>query len=63
MKEELRWEKTYRLQQEHNKLLSQIRNELARIANYMANAAPEEDDYIVEEKEDESLKEENDDSI
>ena len=58
MKEELRWEKTYRLQQEHNKLLSQIRDELCRIANYMANAAPEEDDYILEEKE-----EANDDSI
>lgn len=58
MKEELRWEKTYRLQQEHNKLLSQIRDELCRIANYMANAAPEEDDYILEEK-----AEETDDSI
>lgn len=61
MKEEIRWEKTYRLQQEHNKLLSQIRDELCRIANYMANAAPEEDDYILEENE--SPKEENDDSI
>lgn len=35
MTEEQRWQKEFRLKQEHNLLLSQIRNELCRIANTM----------------------------
>lgn len=41
MTEEQRWQKEYRLKQEHNLLLSQIRNELCRIANAMATVEDE----------------------
>jgi hypothetical protein len=41
MTEEQRWQKEFRLKQEHNLLLSQIRNELCRIANAMATVEDE----------------------
>jgi len=41
MTEEQRWQKEFRLKQEHNILLSQIRNELCRIANAMATVEDE----------------------
>ena len=41
MTEEQRWQKEFRLKQEHNLLLSQIRNELCRIANAMTTVEDE----------------------
>lgn len=50
MTEEQRWTKEYRLKQEHNLLLSQIRNELCRIANAMATVEDEGMDSEPEEQ-------------
>jgi hypothetical protein len=61
MTEDVRWKKEYNLMQEHNMLLSQIRNELTRIANHMAGIPA--DPFVESEENDEAPKEENDDSI
>lgn len=67
MKEEMRWEKELRLKekmchllQNHNILLSHIRDELCRIANAMGGAAPEEDDCFIKPVQ---LGEDNNDSV
>lgn len=51
MTEEQRWQKEFRLKQEHNLLLSQIRNELCRIANAMATVEDEGVETIDEPEE------------
>lgn len=58
MTEEQRWQKEFRLKQEHNLLLSQIRNELCRIANAMATVEDEEIEVTDEPDEPEEPKDE-----
>ena len=55
MTEEQRWQKEYRLMQDHNMLLAQIRNELCRIANAMATV---EDEGIESEPEEPKIEDE-----
>lgn len=50
MTEEQRWQKEYRLKQDHIRVLSQIRNELCRIANAMATVEDEEMESAPEEQ-------------
>ena len=60
MTENVRWKKEYGLMQEHNMLLSQIRNELARIANCM-EGIPEDPFVEPEEDNDDSIQVQSDD--
>lgn len=60
MTEDVRWKKEYNLMLEHNMLLSQIRNELVRIANHMAGI-PEDPFVEPEEKNDDSIQVQSDD--